>query len=125
MCYFFNNFLREILPDSSKEFKPVLNHIVSTLLPICSEESSTISKLAHGILTFLIVDQNNELDESIAALDNFPNRPIFDAMRESHTLCKYKGNEFTLRDEINHFLQNDRRKLEGLMTLKLAVSKFI
>lgn len=121
MCFCFKSFLQQILPDCSKEFLPILNHVVTTLLPFCTDDTVTVSKMSFEILTFLIVEQKTELMTSIANLDNFPVGPLFEEMRESHALCKYKHEEFSLKDEIEHFLQNDQRKLEGLITLRLAV----
>jgi hypothetical protein len=125
ICYFFKSFLQKILPNCASEFAPILNQVVITLLPLCEEKTNTVSSIPFEILSFLIVDKKIELMTSIANLDNFPVGRLFDKMRESYAFCKYKNKQFSLKDEIHHFLQNDHRKVEGLITLRQAVSNII
>jgi hypothetical protein len=122
ICHCFKSFLQRILPDCCSEFAPILNQVVITLLPLCAVNTSIVSNTPFEILSLLIVDQKVELMTSIANLDNFPVDRIFDEMRKSYAYCKYKNNTFSLKDEINHFLQNDHRKVEGLITLREAVN---
>ena len=64
------------------------------------------------------------LKEEIAKLDNFPNEEIFIGFKEMHLQLKYNGKEFTLEEEVTHFLSVDKRKIEGLIALRQNVSGF-
>lgn len=75
------------------------------------------------ILRFLIVEQQDKLKEAITSLDNFPPNPIFNELRDVHSSIKYNGREFSVIEEIEHFLKVDKRKIEGLLTLKEHVSQ--
>lgn len=119
---FFNKFTIAV---DVKLFAPHMNLIVSTLVPLCKSEINVISDLSLNTLKFFIQEKNQFLMDSIGLLDNFPDDQLFDDMRKIYVHAKYKGeNIFTLREEIEHFLQNDNRRVEGLIQLRQHVSFF-
>lgn len=75
------------------------------------------------VLNLLIVIHQNHLKDEIAKLDNFPADKIFNDLRVVHHTLKYNGKEFTLIEEVEHFLSMDKRKIEGLISLRENVRK--
>lgn len=119
---FFNKFTNAI---DVELFAPHMNLIVSTLVPLCKSEIQFFSDLSLKTLKFFIQEKNHMLMNSIGLLDNFPEDELFDEMRKIYEQAKYRdGRIFTLREEIEHFLQNDNRRVEGLIQLRQHVSFF-
>lgn len=129
-----------LLPKRVNYVRPHFNQIVSTLLGVaasnaeqndCSASSSgplssVIFASALRCLRFLIIDQQQPLSVEIALLDDFPAQlTAFDELRQTHAHIKYRGRQFSLREELECFLKVDHRKTEGLATLRehLAANK--
>lgn len=118
-CIYFHKFCEKILPDCAKFVKNHLNYIVSILMPIAKSKSQTkISTAAMDLLRFLIVNQRNVLKTAIGELDSFPKQREFQELCEIQNEMKYNGHTFTLLEEIDYFLKVDKRKVEGLLSLK-------
>ena len=50
-----------------------------------------------SLLEYLILEKAAELRESIAALDPFPDEPVFASCRKMHQRLKYSAGKFTLK----------------------------
>lgn len=123
-CKYFLRFCKTILPQCALNFKPFLNNIVSVLVPLIKQsDNRKLINASLDLLDFLINQQQKHLKDAIALLDNFPNNSIFDELRHVHTQIKYNGREFSLVEEIEYFLKVDKRKIEGLLSLRDHVSK--
>lgn len=70
------------------------------------------------VLNLLIIDQQEVLRDEIAKLDNFPVHEMFNELKNVHHTVKYKGKQFSLVEEVEHFLSMDKRKIEGLISLR-------
>lgn len=122
-CKYFHKFCEKILPGCAKHFQPHLNYVVSILLPITKTNCQTkTSETSLALLHFLIATQTNALRSAIGELDSFPMHPEFDELRRIQHDVKYNGKSFTLIQEIEHFLAVEKRKVEGLLSLKEHVS---
>lgn len=75
-----------------------------------------------GVLQFLIAKQTNALRLAIGELDSFPMHNEFNELRKIQHDVKYNGKSFSLLEEIEYFLLVDKRKIEGLLSLKEHVS---
>lgn len=71
-----------------------------------------------NLLIFLVDNQKNVMHEAIGRLDSFPIHAEFNNLREIQNNAKYNGRTFSLRDEIEYFLSVEKRKIEGLLSLK-------
>lgn len=116
-------FSKLILPSVGKQFQPHLNYVVSVLMPMTKVKPLKIVNKAMELLNFLIVEQRNALHMYIGLLDTFPSSPEFAKLRQIQNDSKYDGKTFTLLDEIECFLAIDKRKKEGLLSLKEHVTK--
>ncbi|KAL4647243.1 serine-protein kinase ATM isoform X2 [Arapaima gigas] len=102
-----------------------LQVIVGTLTAQVTDQSEA-SQQVRGLLTFLVVDnQNSEnLKQAIRRLEPFPDKPAFQQLRAVQHTLKYSQGAFTLRQEIDHFLSVSScdalptTRLEGLKDLK-------
>lgn len=123
-CKYFHKFCVKILPACAKHFQLHLNYVVSILLPITKNDSQTkISEAGMALLHFLIAKQTDVLRSAIGELDSFPMHKGFDELRKIQHDVKYDGKErFSLLEEIEYFLSVDKRKVEGLLSLKEHVS---
>lgn len=122
-CKFFHKFCAKILPTCAEHFQPHLNYIVSILMPITkSNQQTNIFEAGMSFLRFLIAGQTNVLREAIGQLDSFPLQSEFDDLRTIQNNVKYNGESFSLLQEIEYFLSVDKRKIEGLLSLKEHVS---
>lgn len=122
-CCYFARFLQRILPICTDQLKPLLNHIVSAMVPLIkNDQNSNIAVLALQILQFLVIANGDRMKETIALLDNFPAENVFANLRTVHENAKYNGRTFTLVEEIEYFLKVDKRKIEGLIALKEQVN---
>lgn len=122
-CKYFHKLCQQLLPSCAQHFQSHLNYIVSILMPIVkAKEPTKMSQTGMSLLSFLIVDQTVALKQAIGQLDSFPLENEFDQLREIQHKVKYNGNTFSLLDEINYFLLVDKRKIEGLLSLKEHVS---
>lgn len=117
-CNYFYRFNRKILPKCAEQFQPHLNYVVSVLMPMTKVKPPKIINKAMDLLNFLIVEQRDALHMYIGLLDSFPSSPEFDRLRQIQNDSKYDGKTFTLLDEIECFLAIDKRKTEGLLSLK-------
>lgn len=118
-CKYFSRFCKIILPKCALHFKPFLNNVVSVLIPLIKlSDNQKLIETSLGLLSFLIIEQQKALKEAIVLLDNFPNNVIFDELRDIHDTMKYNGRDFSLVEEIEYFLKVDKRKVEGLSSLK-------
>lgn len=123
-CNYFFKFMQKILPNCAQHFQTHLNYVVSVLMPITKKSSTKIVNMAMELLNFLIIDQRNVLSKEIGRLDSFPAQPEFDNLREIQNQTKYEGKTFSLLDEMEYFLAVDKRKAEGLLSLKEHVRIF-
>lgn len=123
-CKYFHKFCEKILPECAKHFQPHLNYIVSILLNITKIDliNTKIFETGMALLHFLIAEQTDVLQKAIGELDSFPMHKEFDELRQIQHDVKYNGKSFTLLDEIEYFLSVDKRKIEGLLSLKEHVS---
>lgn len=121
-CNYFDRFNRKILPQCADQFQPHLNYVVSVLMPMTKIKPIKIINKAMNLLDFLIVKQRDALHMYIGLLDSFPPSPEFDKLRQIQNDTKYDGKTFTLLDEIECFLAIDKRKTEGLLSLKEHVT---
>ncbi|XP_041054809.1 serine-protein kinase ATM isoform X1 [Carcharodon carcharias] len=82
-----------------------LHVIVGTLIPLVHEQPE-IRQQALELLKYLVVtNQGNEnLYNAIRRLDSFPDHPDFRELRLTQEKIKYSKRQFTLLEEINHFL---------------------
>lgn len=116
----FLKFLKQILPNCAAEVIPILNKIVSSLVTICKtiEAESELTSTCFSIIQFLVFDSQAVLESEIANLDKFPDGDKFNVIREKQLDIKYKDGTYTLAQEIEHFLGNKKRKVEGLRSLR-------
>lgn len=122
-CKYFSKFCEKILPACAVHVQSHLNYIVSILLQITkTEPQSTVFATGMELLHFLIAEQTGALEVAIGELDSFPMQTEFDELRQIQHDVKYKGNSFSLLEEIEYFLKVDKRKVEGLSSLKEHVS---
>lgn len=121
---FLEKFLNVLLPVAVDSFKSYLNHVTSTLISVCkkSKFSGNLEEKCLKILKFLTIDGKGLMKEEIAQLDSFPNEEKFQRLRENHLKIKYGGREFSLVEEIEHFLAIETRNIEGLICLRENVS---
>lgn len=118
-CHYFLSFCQQILPGCAKEINSSLNNIVSAVVPVIKmNESPKLTNVSLELLKFLVVEQTACLKEGIASLDNFPSQEVFENIRKVHLNAKYNGREFSLVEEIEYFLKVEKRKIEGLISLK-------
>ncbi|KAM5180001.1 serine-protein kinase ATM [Mantella aurantiaca] len=102
-----------------------LHVIVGSLIPLANS-CAKIQEEACDLLTFLVIEsQNNEnLYHTIKLLDPFPDHPLFKDLRQAHQKIKYSRGQFSLLQEINHFLSASvcdslpLTRLEGLNDLR-------
>ncbi|XP_051881913.1 serine-protein kinase ATM isoform X4 [Pristis pectinata] len=82
-----------------------LHVIVGTLTPLVQEQPE-IRQQALTLLKYLVIsNQNNEnLYHAIRRLDPFPDLPDFKELRLTQEKIKYSRKQFTLLEEISHFL---------------------
>lgn len=124
-CKYFLRFCKHILPAVAEYFKPYLNFVVSVLVPIIKKnDHEQLAACSMDLLKFLIGDQVDRLRDAIAVLDRFPSQSIFNALRQVQDRIKYGEKEFSLVEEIDHFLSVEKRKIEGLIALKEHVRYF-
>lgn len=122
-CKYFYKFCEKTLPGCAKHFQSHLNYIVSILLQITKCDSqSKIFETAMALLHFLIAEQTDVLKEAIGELDSFPMHTEFNELRQIQLNVKYNGKSFSLLEEIEYFLKVDKRKVEGLLSLKEHVN---
>lgn len=124
-CNYFYQFNQKILPKCAEHFQPHLNYVVSVLMPMTKVKPPKIINKAFDLLNFLIVEQRDALHMYIGLLDSFPSMREFDNLRQIQNDAKYDGKTFSLLDEIECFLAIDKRKTEGLLSLKEHVTKYI
>lgn len=122
-CKYFKRFCKTILPDCADQFKPHFNYVVSILMSVTKMQTPTqIVNVCMDLLHFLISDQKDVLKEAIGQLDSFPSQEAFSELRRIQGDMKYGGQSFSLLNEIEYFLAVDKRKAEGLLSLKEHVS---
>lgn len=124
---FFLDFLKVILPVCITDAKHQLPRIISQLVQVCTaldKKSQELRPKCLEIIEFLVLNQSCEMNEEIAKLDRFPEDNDFKRVRAKQIQVKYANGEYTLRQEIEHFL--DRKKstlqVEGLIALREHIS---
>ncbi|XP_042315979.1 serine-protein kinase ATM isoform X2 [Sceloporus undulatus] len=82
-----------------------LHVIVGTLIPIVGEQPEAQEEIL-GLLKYLVIDNkdNENLYQAVKHLDPFPDQPAFKELRSAQQKIKYSKGEFSLSEEINHFL---------------------
>ncbi|XP_067102314.1 serine-protein kinase ATM isoform X1 [Osmerus mordax] len=81
-----------------------LQVIVGTLTAQVTEQDPAVSQQVLSLLNFLVVDSQDKLKSAIQRLEPFPDRPEFRELRRGQRTLKYSTGNFTLRQEIVHFL---------------------
>ncbi|XP_076837050.1 serine-protein kinase ATM isoform X2 [Brachyhypopomus gauderio] len=102
-----------------------LQVIVGTLTAQVTEKPS-ISQQVLNLLKFLVIDNADEphLRRAVPFLEPFPDLPAFKELRAAQRGLKYSARDFTLSQEIEHFLSMKScdslplTRLEGLKDLK-------
>lgn len=119
---FLSMFLKKILPQCAPDIKPFLNKIVSSLISICKKFQGPLmpdfEAKCLSIIKWLVIEQQAALEDEIAKLDEFPGNEEFRDLREKQLEVKYKSGQFSLTQEVEHFLSVKPRKLEGLVALR-------
>lgn len=119
---FLSTFLKKTLPACADDLKPFLNNILSVLVNICKKTTTSTTGAfetkCFSIIQFLVIEQQAALEDEIVNLDNFPENPEFNELRQTQLDIKYKNGKFSLVQEIEHFLKIDKRKIEGLVALR-------
>jgi len=116
---FLLNYLQEIIPSCSNQFKSQLQRIIPQLVSICKSlktDSQNLKVKCLEIMNFLVLDQPT-LKEEIAKLDRFPSSNDFIELRTRQLNIKYGDEDFVLIGEIEHFLEINNRQIEGLTSL--------
>ncbi|XP_062983150.1 serine-protein kinase ATM [Elgaria multicarinata webbii] len=82
-----------------------LHVVVGTLIPIVGDQPEAQEEVL-GLLKYLVIDnkENENLYQAIRHLDPFPDHPAFKELRATQQKIKYSRGEFSLLEEINHFL---------------------
>uniref|UniRef100_A0A8D2J9V7 non-specific serine/threonine protein kinase n=1 Tax=Varanus komodoensis TaxID=61221 RepID=A0A8D2J9V7_VARKO len=101
-----------------------LHIVVGTLIPIVADQLEAQEEVL-GLLKYLVIDNkdNEDLYQAIKHLDPFPDHPAFKELHATQQSIKYSGGEFSLLEEINHFLSINisdllpLTRLEGLNDL--------
>jgi hypothetical protein len=122
---FINLYLKQVLPSCTENFRPQMNELMASIVTVANKEneSSTLHQKCFQIIHFLVHEQN-ALSDVIAMIDPFPSSEKFGELRKFQYEIKYGAGEFSLVDEIEHFLSVKKRNGEGLMELsKHLVSK--
>ncbi|XP_062830674.1 serine-protein kinase ATM isoform X1 [Anolis carolinensis] len=107
-----------------------LHVIVGTLVPIVEEQPEAQEEIL-SLLRYLVIDNkdNENLYQAMKHLDPFPDHPAFKELRAVQQQIKYSKGEFSLLEEINHFLSiniSDSLSLtrrEGLSDLRKRLEK--
>ncbi|XP_066152379.1 serine-protein kinase ATM isoform X2 [Euwallacea fornicatus] len=117
-------FLKNILPDKTKDFEEFLVFTVNSLKNLC-QQRDVLSALCIDALEFLIIENQQSLMHSIEKLDAFPLTTKFDRIRKAHQKIKYEGKNVTLEDEIKSFLaySDFATRQDSLIHLKHLLSK--
>ncbi|XP_063244550.1 serine-protein kinase ATM [Bacillus rossius redtenbacheri] len=126
-CHFFLRFCRKCLPARGKDLSECLGAVAGHLVPLAGPQLSPLRTDALAALRCLVVDNEACMADAVARLDPFPEEPEFEALRAVYQRLKYKTAPFSLRDEIEHFLNAGRGDLtgrvEGLRHLKKQLSQ--
>uniref|UniRef100_A0A6J0UF85 non-specific serine/threonine protein kinase n=1 Tax=Pogona vitticeps TaxID=103695 RepID=A0A6J0UF85_9SAUR len=102
-----------------------LHVIVGTLTPIVGEQPEAQEEVLN-LLRYLVIENkdNENLYEAVKYLDPFPDHPAFQELRAAQQKIKYSKGEFSLLEEINHFLSINNSdslpltRVEGLNDLR-------
>lgn len=122
-CRYLLKYCKDILPICAAFVEPYLNQTVSILVSITKQNvCEELTDVALKLLQLLVIQQSKTMESSIAQLDNFPDLPMFNEIRKVHSNIKYKGENFTLLQEIEYFLKIEKRRVEGFIALKEQVS---
>lgn len=116
------NFFSKIMPKCASYVEKQLNRVIPPLVQVCKQQINDENKIllkskCFSIVNFLILQQQ-DMGKDIAKLDMFPSNPEFDELRAKQMNFKYSNGEFTLNEEIEHFLSIKNRKIEGLIELR-------
>lgn len=93
---------------------------MSTLIAVCKRPNvnSDFRAQCLKLLEILTIKHATHLKKEIGNLDNFPSDTIFSQLRENHLSIKYDSREFSLNEEIEHFLAVGKRSIEALVCLR-------
>lgn len=120
-------YLKQILPFCVEEFKPQMIRIMADLLTIVNNvvpDTAPMRSICFEIIKFVVLKQSG-LSDVVAQLDRFPSQNEFNEFRQYQHEIKYSVEEFSLVDEIKHFMSVKNRQREGLTELSehLAAKK--
>ncbi|XP_070568138.1 serine-protein kinase ATM-like [Ptychodera flava] len=105
-----------------EEFGKHLHVIITALIPHAEKETE-VGRQAISLINFLLVEHGTQLSKAIEQLDPLPGSDVFTEARRIQEEVKYDGKEFSLLEEINHFLSvgetcDTANRLEGLRYLR-------
>lgn len=117
-------FLKQVVPDFSDTFSPMLAITINSL-KYFYKILNPVKEMCLQMIHFLIVDNSCHLMDAIEKLDNFPISPEFDRIRTVHSSIKYGNSEANLEQEITFFLQHQdlSTRLDSLVHLRNALFK--
>lgn len=104
-CCFLYILYHHLLPACSSVFINLLPTIVGSLIPL-AVGSGALAEKSHKLLKLLVITHSSCLGDAIGSLPPFPESMEFAEMRKVHGEMKYKGNKFSLKEEIEHFLSS-------------------
>ncbi|XP_033125672.1 serine-protein kinase ATM-like [Anneissia japonica] len=103
--------------------------IVGVLIPLANQDrNASLSTKSVALLNLLVIEGSTKLADSLQYVDPLPEVLCLSAARKSLDAAKYKGSNFNLLEEINHFLicdgqNNNLPTLESLKLLHQKLSK--
>ncbi|XP_068082647.1 serine-protein kinase ATM [Anabrus simplex] len=127
VCHFLGQFSKQCLAVCAHIVAKFLTVTCSALVPLVKSEDTHLSSEALALLKFFIIDNSEKLSSAIKLLDPFPENPVFDALRVVCQQIKYDKGDFSLEDEISHFLNSENVNLgcrtEGLQHIRIQLSQ--
>ncbi|XP_022082003.1 serine-protein kinase ATM-like isoform X2 [Acanthaster planci] len=117
------------LENCHEELGKHLHVIMGTLVPLV-EKQDRVADEALSLINLLVIDNSASLSSALKYLDPLPDSPRLARAKAAQRSSKYVGGEFTLMEEVNHFLmvgsqQGGTLRVEGLKHLhhQLATRK--
>ncbi|KAF4528155.1 hypothetical protein B566_EDAN016919, partial [Ephemera danica] len=127
VCCALQNITCQLINNDLENFEPFLPRIISALVTVLKKDhGQQFSTKAISVLEFIVVENRDVLKKVIEKLDPFPNGEKFQQLQTVFHEVKYGMQEYSLEDEIEHFLnagtsgQEDRT--EGLVHLRGQLS---
>lgn len=124
LCSFLLHFLRQVIPDFSGIFSPLLPTVINSL-KYFHKNLSSVKDICMKIMSFLIEKNCCHLMDAIEKIDTFPDSPEYNKIRSIHFNIKYGKSEANLQKEIDFFLQNQdsSRGCDALIHLREMLCK--